>query len=68
MAEAKTNTSNPGAPQSQAPEQKFPSEIIDLPSGGKIYGKDSALSSGNIEIKYMIKEVIKSNHIIIIMI
>ena len=53
MAEAKTNTSNPGAPQSQAPEQKFPSEIIDLPSGGKIYGKDSPLYDGKIEIKYM---------------
>ena len=36
-----------------ADEQKFPSEVIDLPSGGKIYGKDSPLSSGKIEIKYM---------------
>tara|TARA_Y100000356_G_scaffold94790_1_gene80199 strand:+ start:92 stop:892 length:801 start_codon:yes stop_codon:yes gene_type:complete len=33
--------------------QKFPSEIIDLPSGGKIYGKDSPLYEGKIEIKYM---------------
>tara|TARA_B100000287_G_scaffold417339_1_gene453013 strand:+ start:624 stop:1394 length:771 start_codon:yes stop_codon:yes gene_type:complete len=32
---------------------KFPSEIIDLPSGGKIYGKDSPLYDGKIEIKYM---------------
>ena len=34
-------------------KQKFPSEIIDLPSGGKIYGKDSPLYKGKIEIKYM---------------
>ena len=34
-------------------EQKFPSEIIDLPSGGKLYPKDSPLASGKIEIKYM---------------
>ena len=42
--------------QAQKPdikEQKFPSEIIDLPSGGKIYGKDSPLYQGKIEIKYM---------------
>ncbi len=36
-----------------AEEQKFPSEVIDLPSGGKIYGKDSPLYDGKIEIKYM---------------
>ena len=35
-------------------KQKFPSEMIDLPSGGKVYGKDNPLSSGKIEIKYMI--------------
>tara|TARA_Y100000034_G_scaffold133545_1_gene199271 strand:+ start:559 stop:1308 length:750 start_codon:yes stop_codon:yes gene_type:complete len=34
-------------------EQKFPSEVIDLPSEGKVYPKDSPLSSGKIEIKYM---------------
>ena len=34
-------------------QQKFPSEIVDLPSGGKIYGKDSPLYDGKIEIKYM---------------
>ena len=42
--------------QTQEPDikkQKFPSEIIDLPSGGKIYGKDSPLYSGKVEIKYM---------------
>jgi len=34
-------------------ENKFPSEIVDLPSGGKLYPKDSSVSSGKIEIKYM---------------
>jgi hypothetical protein len=34
-------------------EYKFPSETIDLPSKGKLYPKDSPLSSGKIEIKYM---------------
>ena len=34
-------------------KQKFPSEVIDLPSEGKSYPKDSPLSSGKIEIKYM---------------
>ena len=36
-----------------ADEQKFPSEVIDLPSGGKLYGEDSPLKDGKIEIKYM---------------
>ena len=36
-----------------AKENKFPSEIIDLPSGGKIYSPDSPLASGKLEIKYM---------------
>jgi len=39
--------------QSVEEKQKFPSEIIDLPSGGKIYGKESPLYQGKIEIKYM---------------
>jgi len=34
-------------------ETKFPSEVIDLPSEGKLYPKDSPLHSGKIEIKYM---------------
>tara|TARA_R110002096_G_C14408344_1_gene708045 strand:+ start:35 stop:778 length:744 start_codon:yes stop_codon:yes gene_type:complete len=34
-------------------EQKFPSEMIDLPSGGKVYVKDSPMSTGKLEIKYM---------------
>lgn len=32
---------------------KVPTEIIDLPSRGLLYSKDSPLSSGTIEIKYM---------------
>ena len=38
---------------SEEQKQKFPSEIVDLPSGGKIYGKDSPLFGGKIELKYM---------------
>jgi len=34
-------------------QSKFPSEIVDLPSGGAIYGKNSPLYDGKIEIKYM---------------
>ena len=34
-------------------EQKFPSEVIDLPSEGKLYPKDSPLSDGKLELKYM---------------
>ena len=36
-----------------AEEQKFPSEVVDLPSEGKLYSEDSPLKSGKIEIKYM---------------
>jgi len=36
-----------------ATENQFPTEIIDLPSEGKLYPKDSPLSSGKLEIKYM---------------
>tara|TARA_B100000131_G_scaffold319519_1_gene365600 strand:- start:1822 stop:2619 length:798 start_codon:yes stop_codon:yes gene_type:complete len=32
---------------------KFPTEIIDLPSGGRCYPKDHPLAEGKIEIKYM---------------
>ena len=46
MAETQTQ-------QADIKKQKFPSEIIDLPSGGKIYGKDSPLFNGKLEIKYM---------------
>jgi len=34
-------------------EHKFPSEVIDLPSKGLVYSKDSPLHSGKLEIKYM---------------
>ena len=34
-------------------ENKFPSEVIDLPSGGRLYPKEHPCSDGNIEIKYM---------------
>ena len=37
----------------QTQEFKFPTETVDLPSGGKLYPKDSPLSSGKLEIKYM---------------
>ena len=33
--------------------QKFPSEMIELPSGGKLYPKGSPLRDGKIEVKYM---------------
>ena len=33
--------------------QKFPTEVVDLPSTGRLYPKDSLLSSGTIEMKYM---------------
>ena len=34
-------------------EQKFPTEVIDLPSEGKLYPKEHPCSNGKIEIKYM---------------
>ena len=36
-----------------AEEQKFPSEIIDLPSEGKLYPEGHPLKDGKIEVKYM---------------
>ena len=36
-----------------ADKQKFPSEVIDLPSEGKLYTEDSPLREGKLEIKYM---------------
>jgi len=36
-----------------AKESKFPTEIIELPSKGKLYPEGSALSSGKVEMKYM---------------
>ena len=34
-------------------ENKFPTEVIDLPSEGKLYPKEHPCSDGKIEIKYM---------------
>ena len=34
-------------------EQKFPSEVVELPSGGKLYPEEHPLRDGKIEIKYM---------------
>jgi hypothetical protein len=34
-------------------KNKFPSEIIDLPSKGLVYSKDSPLINGKLELKYM---------------
>ena len=34
-------------------EQKFPTEVIDLPSEGKLYPKEHPCSDGKIELKYM---------------
>jgi|TARA_R100000030_G_scaffold94318_2_gene81090 hypothetical protein len=33
--------------------QKFPTELVDLPSEGKLYPKESPLAKGTIEMKYM---------------
>ena len=34
-------------------KQKFPTEMVELPSRGLLYPKDSALAEGKIEMKYM---------------
>src|SRR6056300_1074245 len=34
-------------------ENKFPSEVVELPSKGLLYPADSPLASGSIEMKYM---------------
>jgi hypothetical protein len=34
-------------------EHKFPTEVIDLPSRGQVYPKESPLSEGKLELKYM---------------
>lgn len=35
------------------PSHKFPTEIVQLPSKGKLYPKDHPLASGTVEMKYM---------------
>ena len=39
--------------EEQKQEFKFPTEVIELPSEGKLYPKDSPLSNCKIELKYM---------------
>jgi hypothetical protein len=39
--------------QAQVQKHQFPTEVISLPSQGKVYSPDSLLSSGQIEMKYM---------------
>tara|TARA_Y100000296_G_C5111822_1_gene225582 strand:- start:203 stop:952 length:750 start_codon:yes stop_codon:yes gene_type:complete len=34
-------------------DKQYHSEVIDLPSGGKVYAKESPLSNGKLEVKYM---------------
>ena len=40
-------------------DNKFPSEVIDLPSGGKVYPEDSPLRSDKLEIKYNYQDLRK---------
>jgi hypothetical protein len=37
----------------EAPKYPFPTEMVDLPSAGKLYSEDNPFSSGQIDIKYM---------------
>ena len=34
-------------------QYKFPTEVVNLPSKGKLYSKDNPLSKGEVELKYM---------------
>jgi len=49
MANKKENKTE----QSQSTQPKFPSEVIDLPSGGNLYAEGNPLRGGQIELKYM---------------
>ena len=42
-----------GAVDEKTDTSKFPTEIIELPSGGKLYPKDHPLAKGKVEMKYM---------------
>ena len=42
-----------GTTDEKSDTSKFPTEIIELPSGGKLYPKDHPLSKGKVEMKYM---------------
>jgi hypothetical protein len=48
-----SNQSNTPPPQSKKEATTYPTEIIDLPSGGHFYPTGHPLSSGNIEMKLM---------------
>ena len=37
----------------EKPDNKFPTEIVDLPSKGLLYPKDNPLHQGQLEMKYM---------------
>ena len=39
--------------QAQARQHNFPTEVINLPSQGKVYPEGNPLTSGQIEMKYM---------------
>lgn len=39
--------------KAEVKKYKFPTEIVDLPSKGKLYPKDNPLSKGQVEMKYM---------------
>ena len=41
---------------------EFPTEVIDLPSKGKVYPESNPLSKGSIEIKYMTDERRRYNY------
>ena len=49
MAESKVKSTD----STPSTERKFPTEIIDLPSGGKLYPDGHPCKSGKIEVKYM---------------
>ena len=42
-----------GAVDEKTDTSKFPTEIIELPSAGKLYPKDHPLAKGKVEMKYM---------------
>ena len=49
----KTTSVDENKEEKKAPQYPFPVEMVDLPSGGKLYPEDNPFSSGQIDIKYM---------------
>ena len=41
--------------KSETDTKSFPTEIVDLPSRGKFYADGHPLSTGKVEMKYMVK-------------